>query len=140
MTGSTQDEIQWYYVDNKRRVGPVPESEFKQLVESGKIDASTHVWHSGMSSWKPASQVPDCPAVRPPEKGPLRFRRERKKADKKEPTLIAAKLIRDRDRSPHDRSYSLLDWIVEIIKLIAAVVVLAVIIVAIISFKSTGSI
>jgi hypothetical protein len=141
MTGSTPGEIQWYYVDNKRRIGPVPELEFRHLIESGKVVASTHIWHSGMSSWKPASEVPDCPDLPPAPKSSLKLRQAVKKAEKADggANLIATKLIKDRARSPHDRSHTTLDWIVQIIKLIAAVVVLITIIVGIISFKSTGS-
>ena len=66
--------MNWYYVDGPHRVGPVSESEWDQLVQSGKIQPGTLVWHEGLSAWTPYSKVPpralDEPETEPDQKPP----------------------------------------------------------------------
>lgn len=45
--------MDWYYVDNGRRIGPVDETTLDILVRAGAIGAGTLVWHDGMADWQP---------------------------------------------------------------------------------------
>lgn len=44
--------MQWYYVRDKERVGPISESEFQALVREGAITRGTLVWRRGMEEWQ----------------------------------------------------------------------------------------
>ena len=46
----------WYYADSERQVGPVAESEIKELVEAGVINSTTLIWCEGMLNWQPYSE------------------------------------------------------------------------------------
>lgn len=48
---------QWYYVKAGERCGPVPEEELKATVARGDISPAALVWQSGMSDWKPYSEL-----------------------------------------------------------------------------------
>ena len=50
--------MNWYYIDGPRRVGPLNETEWAELLRTGKIQPETLVWHEGMDKWTPYSQVP----------------------------------------------------------------------------------
>ena len=50
-------EKKWYYVIDKKPVGPVDEDDFLQLIENGTILAETLVWKPGMKEWKPLSDI-----------------------------------------------------------------------------------
>lgn len=43
--------MEWYYAINGKRVGPVSETNFAQLVANDVITADTLVWHKGMGEW-----------------------------------------------------------------------------------------
>ncbi len=45
--------MQWYYVDNGRRIGPVDDATLDVLVRAGAVGAGTLVWHEGMADWQP---------------------------------------------------------------------------------------
>jgi uncharacterized RDD family membrane protein YckC len=45
--------MDWFYVADKRQVGPVSETEFARLVGLGAIRGDTLVWHAGMKDWQP---------------------------------------------------------------------------------------
>ena len=45
--------MDWHYIDNGRRIGPVDESTLDILVRAGAIGAGTLVWHEGMADWQP---------------------------------------------------------------------------------------
>lgn len=49
--------MQWYYVRDNQRQGPISEAEFQSLVTSGVIQADTLVWRQGMSEWQPYAKV-----------------------------------------------------------------------------------
>ena len=49
--------MQWYYVLNSARLGPVTQEQFDQLVQTGAITNETLVWRAGMSAWMPLSQA-----------------------------------------------------------------------------------
>lgn len=58
--------IAWWYVVGKERKGPVDESTIRA---PGTISEDTLVWHSGMSAWAPARQVPELAGLFPPPVG-----------------------------------------------------------------------
>jgi len=49
--------MQWYYVQNGARVGPITQEQFDQLARTGVIAADTLIWRAGMSAWMPFSQA-----------------------------------------------------------------------------------
>ncbi len=59
---------EWFYVQDRQKVGPVSKEEIRSLFEQGTIAGEDLVWTQGMSEWKPASQVQARfapPAARP---------------------------------------------------------------------------
>lgn len=61
--------MNWYYIDGPRRVGPVNETDWAELVRTGTIRPETLVWHEGMENhWLPFSQIQLPPPV--PENEP----------------------------------------------------------------------
>ena len=52
-------ESMWHYVKNgTEKLGPVPESELKSLVDSGRINPTDLVWSEGMTDWQPYNTLP----------------------------------------------------------------------------------
>ncbi|MFP4445327.1 MAG: RDD family protein [Desulfosudaceae bacterium] len=49
--------MDWYYVVDKERVGPVKEEDFQSLVQDGTIGPDTLVWTAGMTDWQPYQQA-----------------------------------------------------------------------------------
>jgi len=49
--------MQWYYVLNGTRSGPITQEQFDQLAQSGAITPDTLVWRSGMQTWLPLRDV-----------------------------------------------------------------------------------
>ena len=49
--------MNWYYAAQGQQVGPFDDAAFQDLVSKGEIQSTTLVWHSGMSGWKPLSEV-----------------------------------------------------------------------------------
>jgi len=49
--------MDWYYVRNGERVGPLNDRQFSECVASGEVTAETLVWHEGMADWAPYEQV-----------------------------------------------------------------------------------
>ena len=45
--------MNWYYASQGRRVGPVDDTEFEALVETGAITQDTLVWNETLSQWTP---------------------------------------------------------------------------------------
>ena len=60
--------MKWYYVENGQQAGPVEDTEFPQLIQSGKLRAETLVWREGMANWEPASAA--CPEQFKPTTSP----------------------------------------------------------------------
>ncbi|AHF90397.1 transporter [Opitutaceae bacterium TAV5] len=59
--------MEWYYVFNGQRTGPVSQSEFDRLVQTGVITPATLVWRPGMDNWQPWSELaPPGPPALPP--------------------------------------------------------------------------
>ncbi|MBE6871942.1 MAG: DUF4339 domain-containing protein [Ruminococcaceae bacterium] len=50
-------DCQWFYYDDKKRVGPLSFEEMKEAITSGKIFADSLVWHQGLDEWKKASET-----------------------------------------------------------------------------------
>src|SRR2546423_461455 len=49
--------MDWYYVDGGKQAGPVNDTDFEQLVTTGKVQTATLVWHEGMAEWLTYGQV-----------------------------------------------------------------------------------
>ncbi len=49
--------MEWYYVDNGRRIGPIDESTLDTLVGAGAVGAGTLVWREGMADWQPYAKA-----------------------------------------------------------------------------------
>ena len=47
----------WYYVESNERIGPVDESEFKDLIHTEKIIGETYVWRKGFENWVQAKSL-----------------------------------------------------------------------------------
>jgi hypothetical protein len=65
-------ERMWYYMDENRQMGPVPQVRLADLLQQGIIQKDTYVWTEGMADWQPASGVDfiggiiqDAPSKRP---------------------------------------------------------------------------
>lgn len=59
----------WFYVQDRQKVGPVTKEVLRSLFEDGTITGEDLVWTQGMSEWKPAGQVQGrfgAPAAAPP--------------------------------------------------------------------------
>jgi len=50
-------ERQWYYADDGRQAGPVPESDLLERFASGELAPGNLVWTDGMEDWAPADEV-----------------------------------------------------------------------------------
>jgi len=58
--------MDWFYVENQSRVGPVSEAEFTRLVGVGTIRRETLVWRAGMKEWQPyGALLPPTPPAPP---------------------------------------------------------------------------
>lgn len=58
--------MDWYYVANGERKGPMDQATLDRLAHQGVISATTLVWQEGMGEWRPYSEmhhppVPDTP-------------------------------------------------------------------------------
>jgi len=49
--------MDWYYVVNNERKGPVEQTEFDRLFREGTILGSTLVWREGMAEWRPYAEI-----------------------------------------------------------------------------------
>lgn len=52
-------QTQWYISQNNQQLGPFA---FNQLTQQG-LTPQTYVWHSGLSGWKPAAEVPELSSL-----------------------------------------------------------------------------
>jgi uncharacterized RDD family membrane protein YckC len=61
------NHMNWYYADGAQQMGPITESDLEGLIQSGKINVDTLVWHEGMDNWQPLGQVkPGAVPAAPP--------------------------------------------------------------------------
>lgn len=49
--------MQWWYLRDSNKVGPLTEEEIVRLAGAGQITAKTYVWHEGMSQWEPYGSI-----------------------------------------------------------------------------------
>lgn len=56
--------MDWYYVDNGRRIGPVDDATLEVLATAGAVGPATLVWRAGMADWRPYAEA------RPEESAP----------------------------------------------------------------------
>ncbi len=49
--------MQWYYVRDGERQGPVEEEELKRIVDRGEIPRDALIWRSGLSDWERYSSL-----------------------------------------------------------------------------------
>ena len=60
-------KMQWYYLVQGQRQGPVDDAALEGLVRDGTVADSTYVWREGFSEWQVYSAVkPTAPDPRPP--------------------------------------------------------------------------
>lgn len=45
--------MEWYYMDNERKVGPVTEKDMEELAKQGKVTSESKVWNEVASRWMP---------------------------------------------------------------------------------------
>jgi uncharacterized RDD family membrane protein YckC len=50
--------MNWYYVQQGQRVGPLSNAEFQALLGSGVINSETLVWRPGMANWQRYREIP----------------------------------------------------------------------------------
>ena len=50
---------EWFYTENNRQVGPVPEEELKARAAAGTLRPESLVWNARMREWLPAGQATD---------------------------------------------------------------------------------
>jgi hypothetical protein len=48
---------QWYYGMHGQQIGPVAESELRQLIAQGVVTRETMVWREGMAEWRAMAEV-----------------------------------------------------------------------------------
>lgn len=55
--------MEWYYALNGQQTGPVDETEFNRLINTGIIQSTTLVWHAGLAEWQPLAKVQPAAAA-----------------------------------------------------------------------------
>ncbi len=67
--------MNWYYVLDNEKQGPLADSEFEGLVRSGVITETTLVWREGLTNWQPYRELglfsPSLPHAGPSRIGGL---------------------------------------------------------------------
>lgn len=58
MGAATMSETLWYYARGEEQVGPVDETQLKQLIDEGSLYPDDLVWRDGMPEWVEAREVP----------------------------------------------------------------------------------
>src|SRR5438094_295370 len=61
----------WFYVQDKRKLGPVTREQLQQLAGSGQVRRTDMVLKAGTPQWHPAADVPGLLAAFAPEVRPL---------------------------------------------------------------------
>ena len=49
--------MDWYYAENGEQRGPIPEEQWRDMVNAGTIRPDTLVWNEGMEGWQPYADV-----------------------------------------------------------------------------------
>jgi uncharacterized RDD family membrane protein YckC len=55
----------WFYHDGTKRVGPVDEAAFMELVANGAVGGDTLVWHQDLPKWMPWQEAAEGMAPKP---------------------------------------------------------------------------
>jgi len=64
--------MDWFYVSNQQKCGPVPEAQIDDLMRAGTIHGDTLVWHEGLADWQPLRLLrPAAPPPLPPQMPPI---------------------------------------------------------------------
>ncbi|MCG8633011.1 MAG: RDD family protein [Desulfobacterales bacterium] len=53
--------MHWYYAINREKQGPLTDTDFYELVQSGTIKDETLVWNESMTEWTPFGQIGSKP-------------------------------------------------------------------------------
>jgi hypothetical protein len=63
-----EEEGMWYYELNGQPFGPVSKQTVAEAIRNGKVNASTLVWHEGMTTWVQLgeSELADLVGLTPP--------------------------------------------------------------------------
>jgi GYF domain 2 len=60
-------ERSWFYASNGQQQGPIPETQFRDLIARGSVTPETLVWSEGMTGWQRAGEIPGLmTGARPP--------------------------------------------------------------------------
>jgi uncharacterized RDD family membrane protein YckC len=60
--------MEWYYISQNQRVGPVGDDELERRIRAGSVRATTPVWREGQPAWLPYQQaLLELPADQRPE-------------------------------------------------------------------------
>ncbi|HEX7554953.1 MAG TPA: DUF4339 domain-containing protein [Geothrix sp.] len=51
--------MHWHYIQNGTTLGPIPEEQLRQLISSGALQPSDHVWHDGLAAWTTIQASPE---------------------------------------------------------------------------------
>ena len=57
----------WYFICNKKKVGPVPLEQLRQLLQAGKLRTEDHVLREGARKWVPLGEAIDAAQARQPK-------------------------------------------------------------------------
>ncbi|THB63185.1 MAG: DUF4339 domain-containing protein [Desulfovibrio sp.] len=79
--GSAEDETGWHVAMDDEKVGPIPESNLADLLESEQLSPKTLVWKQGMPEWTPAWKTELVKYIGRDESRPARKTRRREVAD-----------------------------------------------------------
>ena len=59
--------MNWYYASNNEQKGPVDQTEFERLIQSGVVTGSTLVWREGLVDWQPYGELGAAASAPPPQ-------------------------------------------------------------------------
>jgi uncharacterized RDD family membrane protein YckC len=57
--------MEWYYIKDGRRLGPVPDASIRAWLETGFLGGGDLLWRSGMTDWARISELPEFGARGP---------------------------------------------------------------------------
>ena len=61
-----QEQAIWHFMKNGQQIGPLKETQLRQMIKIGQVTDTDMVWRIGMSSWQPLSDVTEVlPQVQP---------------------------------------------------------------------------
>jgi uncharacterized RDD family membrane protein YckC len=72
--------MNWYWVENNARQGPVDDQTLQALVASGRVGPETLVWREGFTGWTAWREVQPAPAPAPPAATPAPAMKPREQA------------------------------------------------------------